>query len=300
MNSSLYSIRGTRLYVEHYNDEHEDALLYLHGGPGASCVDFCYHQAQALSRSLRVIALDQRGVLRSDPIHEDEPFGLNDIIQDLEELRHQLGISHWSLLGHSFGGYLAVRYALEYPSSIKKIIFEAPCFDALSAARSIVTNAKGYLEQANNQDGVELCGKYLDGNFTANELWNALGEVFHIMDKDLLYFRGITPKEYNEIVDSQISSNDLWVKNQIHSHKLQEEGLFFENLMPRLSELTQPTLLLTGQYDPVCCDVQQQAYLSNIRNGNIVLFENSAHFPRLEEPAKYTEEVLKFIQGVSE
>ncbi|QJD83251.1 hypothetical protein [Cohnella herbarum] len=69
MKSSLFSIRGTRLFVEQYNEECE------------------------------------WGVLRSDPILTDEPFGLNEIIKDLEELRIQLVISKWKLLVHSFGGY---------------------------------------------------------------------------------------------------------------------------------------------------------------------------------------------------
>ena len=294
---SMFSIRGTRLYVEQYNVECEEVLLYLHGGPGASCIDFCFYQAQVLSDSLRIIALDQRGVLRSDPIHEEEQFGLNEIIEDLEELRVQLGIISWNLLGHSFGGYLAVRYALLYPISIKRIIFETPCFDIQRATKSIISKAKARCIYNKNTKGIELCNLYLDGYYNAEELWNAMGNIFQLLgeDKDYIYFQGITPQQYNEIIQSQFITDELWSKNQIHNQKLQEEGLFFENLMPKLSELSQPTLLLTGEYDPVCCSEQQSAYLQEIKNGKIIKFEKSAHFPRLEEPQKYTNEVIEFI-----
>lgn len=297
MISSLISIRGTRLFVEQYNESCKEALLYLHGGPGASCLDFCYFQAKALSNSLRVITLDQRGVLRSDPIQESEAFGLNDIVKDLEELRIQLGISNWNVLGHSFGGLLAVRYAFDYPKSIKKIIFETPCFDIRSATRSIISKAKEHFINHQNQNGIEMCTMYLNGDYSAKELYSAIGEVFQFLGeaKDLLYFKGITPQQYNEIIQSQISSNDLWNKNQLHNQRLQEEGLFFENLIPKLSEISQPTILFTSAYDPVCCGVQQQAYIEEIQDGRIVNFERSAHFPRLEEADKYTNEVLKFI-----
>ncbi|WP_422657569.1 alpha/beta fold hydrolase [Paenibacillus sp. EC2-1] len=297
MKSSLLTIRGTRLYVEQYNEDCKVTLLYLHGGPGASCVDFCYYQAKALSNQLRVVAIDQRGVLRSDPIHKDEQFGIEDIINDLEELRIQLGINNWILLGHSFGGYLAVKYALDYPNSIRKIIFEAPCFDVRSATRSIISKAREHFEKNSNQDGIIQCNEYLDSEFTAGELWNSLGSVFELLgeDKDLLYFKGITPDDYEEIINSRISSNDMWNKNKIHNEKLQDEGKFFENQMPELSALTHPTMLITGSYDPVCCSDQQHAYLSNIRNGKVVEFKHSAHFPRLEEPNRYTNEVLNFI-----
>ncbi|CAH1207489.1 alpha/beta fold hydrolase [Paenibacillus sp. JJ-223] len=297
MSSSLFSIRGTRLFVEQYNEPCEEVLLYLHGGPGASCVDFCYFQAEALSDSLRVIAIDQRGVLRSDPIQANEHFGLNDIIEDLEELRKQMGIRRWSVLGHSFGGYLAVKYALSYPESIHKVIFETPCFDVKRATRSIISKAKEHFIHVQNQPGIEASNEYLHGNYKPNELWNALGDVFQLLgeDKNLLYFRQLTTHQYDEIMQSQASSNDMWSKNQVHSQKLQEEGLFFENLLPKLSGLTQPTLLLAGAYDPVCCGEQQRVYLEKVQDGRLVMFDRSAHFPRLEEPEKYTIEVLNFI-----
>jgi len=297
MNSSLYSIRGTRLYVEQYNEEAEEVLLYLHGGPGASCIDFCFYQAKELSRALRVIAIDQRGVLRSDPIYENEQFGIDDIIQDLEELRIQLGISKWNLLGHSFGGILAVKYAVEYPNVIKKIIFETPCFDTQSSTRSIISKARQHFIEHVHSDGTRECDKYLNGDFNPNEMWNAMGRIFQLLgeDKDLLYFKGLTPDEYNKIFQSQEHSEDLWSKNEIHHSKLQEEGKLFENLIPVLSLLSCPTLLMAGAFDPVCCTVQQHAYLQQVEDSRIIVFEKSAHFPRLEEPEKYTKEVLSFI-----
>ncbi|MCM3633568.1 alpha/beta fold hydrolase [Paenibacillus camelliae] len=297
MNSSKISIRGTQIYVEDYNSDCNEVLLYLHGGPGASCVDFSYYQAKALSKSLRVIALDQRGVLRSDPIGIDEQFGINDIIQDLEELRIQFNISKWTLLGHSFGGYLAAKYALIYPNSIEKIIFEAPCFDVLKATRSIISMAKNHSIKNRMADLADVCDYYLSENNSANVMWNALGEVFQVLgeDKDLLYLHSITPQRYNEIIESQICSNELWEKNIIHNQKLQDEGGFFEDLLPILPKISHPTLLLAGTYDPVCCGEQQSGYLNNIQNGQIINFERSAHFPRLEQPEKYTTEVLKFI-----
>ncbi|MBP2898879.1 alpha/beta hydrolase [Escherichia coli] len=297
MNSSLFSIRGTRIYVEDYNPECEEVLLYLHGGPGASCVDFCLFQAKALSASLRVIAIDQRGVLRSDPIGTNERFGINDLIDDLEDVRVHLNISRWTVLGHSFGGYLAVRYALDYPDSVKKIVFETPCFDVLRATKSIISTARIYCIKNQRSQGIELCNYYLNKDHSAKVMWNALGEVFQALgeDKDILYVHGITPQHYNEMIDSKISSNHMWDKNIIHNQKLQDKGEFFENLIPRLSEISQPTVLFTGAYDPVCCIEQQKGYLDHIKNGTIINFERSAHFPRLEEPEKYTTEVLKFI-----
>ncbi|WP_409294158.1 alpha/beta fold hydrolase [Peribacillus sp. SCS-26] len=106
-----------------------NALLYLHGGPGERCFDFSYHQGEVLGRNLYTVMLDQRGVCRSEAINESERFGLDDIIEDCESLRRCLGIRRWSVLGHSFGGFLALLYGAKYPDSVHKLIFEAPTFD---------------------------------------------------------------------------------------------------------------------------------------------------------------------------
>ncbi|MFC4404085.1 hypothetical protein [Gracilibacillus xinjiangensis] len=42
----LINIRENKLYIEELGKGNGETLLYLHGGPGASCIDFCYYQAK--------------------------------------------------------------------------------------------------------------------------------------------------------------------------------------------------------------------------------------------------------------
>ncbi|WIV21076.1 alpha/beta hydrolase [Paenibacillus polygoni] len=295
---SLLPIRGTRLYVEEYNNTGEEALLYLHGGPGASCVDFCYHQALALSEKVRVIAFDQRGVLRSDPISEGETFGIQDIIEDCEAIRIHLGIRQWTVLGHSFGGYVAFNYAVQYRNSVKRVIFETPYFDIKNSMTSFIQRALPIFQSLEHQEGIKECHRYIEGDFSASDLWNAWGEIGQQLGehRDHLYFKGMDPEVYNELVDQLVSPGELWEKGQIHINKLQEEGEFFKSVLPKLHKLTQPSLLITGVFDPVCTVEQQGAYRQQISAHSIVTFDNSAHFPRLEEPKKYQQAIINFIE----
>ncbi|WP_454190829.1 alpha/beta hydrolase [Paenibacillus sp. Marseille-Q7038] len=294
----LLPIRGTRLYVEEYNDTCDEALLYLHGGPGASCVDFCYFQAKELAGTVRVIALDQRGVLRSDPISAEEIFGLQDIIEDCEAIRNHLGIRQWTVLGHSFGGYVAFHYAVQYPSSVKKVIFETPSFDIKSSMRNFIQSAVPIFQSLNHQEGTQKCDQYLKGDFSASDLWNAWGEIGQQLGehRDYLYFKGMNPAVYNELVDQLVPPGELWEKGQIHINKLQIEGKFFKSLLSDLHKLTQPSLLITGIFDPVCTVEQQEAYRQQVPNHSIVSFDKSAYFPRLEEPEKYQQAIISFIK----
>ncbi len=110
------------IYYEIHGGTHLPVFLYLHGGPGAGSYDFIEHQSQRLSKFMRIIAIDQRGVLRSDPIEDDGSFGIFDLIRDCETIREYLGIEKWGIIGHSFGGYLAVQYQLHYPERVTQLL----------------------------------------------------------------------------------------------------------------------------------------------------------------------------------
>ncbi|CAG9621120.1 alpha/beta fold hydrolase [Sutcliffiella rhizosphaerae] len=281
----LINIRGKKLYVEQYGEQNKEVLLYLHGGPGASCLDFS-DQAEALSEKLRVIAIDQRGVLRSEPLQPDESFGIMDILEDCEELRNTLGINKWSLLGHSFGGYLALLYANSFPGSIQKILFEAPTFDIGLSMKNLFH----YASEKGHSTSI-----YLNEGSDAKELFAKWGEFCSTIgeyDKDLIYLHNITPDRLNQIygqVDGQ-----LWKQTQIHGKKLFQEGAIYQSGLQLLNEIPHSALLLSGKYDPVFCSIQSEKYLQN-KSNKLVTFEKSGHFPRLEETEKYGREVLQFL-----
>jgi|GEM_PF-287986 len=293
----LIAVRGTRLYVEMSGESKDAALLYLHGGPGASCIDFCWHQAGVLSAHMMVVALDQRGVLRSDPIREEETFGLEDIIKDCEALRVKLGIAKWTLLGHSFGAIVAFRYAVHYPQSVNKIIFETPCFDARASMRSLIAKAHEMYQALEHPEGAVLCNSYLSCSHTPLELWQAWGRIGQGLGakRDNIYFHGMDPDCYNSKIDLQITDASMWAKNRVHAAKLEAEGKFLDSLIPELFKLSHPSLLIAGRFDPVCCETQRQAYMEKVKGGRMVVFEESGHFPRLEEPERYAQEVIQFV-----
>ena len=126
-------------------------MLFIHGGPGGIGVaDFIQYQGERLLKSFKVIAPEQRGVWRFQPILDEEHISLEDIIEDFEELRKKLHINKWSLLSHSFGGYLAVLYANLYPNSIEYMIYECPSFDLALSERSMLKEAANELVELGN------------------------------------------------------------------------------------------------------------------------------------------------------
>ena len=70
-----------------------------------------------------------------------------------------------------------------------------------------------------------------------------------------------------------------------------------DNFLPMLAKIPAPMLLLNGKYDPACTKNQIEYIMSNTQNVTQAIFENSAHFPRLEEARKYTNTVLGFLRS---
>lgn len=83
---ALIEVESKKIYIEEYGKENKETIVYFHGGPGASCLDFI-NQAKALGTKFHVISFDQYGVMRSESIKENESFGMYDHIELIDKLR---------------------------------------------------------------------------------------------------------------------------------------------------------------------------------------------------------------------
>jgi proline iminopeptidase len=97
-----------------------EACFVLHGGPG---LDHSYFKPwlSPLAETMQLIYVDHRGTGRSERVPL-ETCTIEQMADDLEELRKLLGIEKVSLLGNSFGGMWALVYATRYPESVSRLI----------------------------------------------------------------------------------------------------------------------------------------------------------------------------------
>jgi proline iminopeptidase len=293
----MIEIRGKRLYVEDDGPTEAPALLYLHGGPGTSCYDFSSYQCERLSGHLRLIALDQRGVLRSDPLSDDEPFGLSDVIEDCEALRTQLSVTKWSVLGHSFGGYLAVRYALAYSDGIDRLLFETPSFDLQSSARSLLRGASAQFAAIGDQEHAEACVAAASANEGAQATWETMTRLLRELGprRNHLYVHG-PDKHFFERLETQAPfPYEWWSRAEAFQRRLYAEGRVFESLIPRLSQLVPPVLLITGRFDLVTPEDQVAGLLGSVPGARREKFEQSSHFTHVEEADRFAATVVAFV-----
>lgn len=296
MEGNFIEVRGTRLYVEIHGDRNAPALLYLHGGPGESCYEFMLHQSRRLSDKLRFIGIDQRGVWRSDAIEEDESLKLQDLVEDCEALREHLDIQRWSVLGHSFGGFLGVLYASYYPKSVECLILEGPTFDFNKSFRNWLRKAAHLYESIGKPDKAQECLSAADGSQSPDETLHAFMELGQgLGELRMKVYTPNTGNNYTTMVYSNSEVKEFGRRSGLHFSKLIAEGRIFDSLLPILKDLSPPSLLIKGRHDPVICEEQTQAFVQNAKNGFLKIYEESGHLPHFEEPDRFAADVIQFV-----
>jgi proline-specific peptidase len=102
-------------------------LVLLHGGPGSP--SYYLEPLEALGEDRRVIVYDQLGAGRSDAPDESSLWTVENFVEDLHRLTTQLGLGRFHLLGHSWGGVLALAYLDAHPGHVASLVMASPLVD---------------------------------------------------------------------------------------------------------------------------------------------------------------------------
>jgi proline iminopeptidase len=294
--AGLVRVNGTRLYVDDRGSEDAPALLYLHGGPGLGCHDFMTVQGDRLARSMRVIGVDQRGVLRSDGLPAATPLTVDLLIDDVEALRAHLGLDSWHVLGHSAGGCYALVYATRHPRAVDGAVFDCPCWDCDLTDRHRLPHAARLLSASGQHDAAARC-RQLAAQQTriqaADRTWEvmqALGDAYG----SLFYAAPDAARRAEDILaDADFSDEEL---SRGRSHEALMETLYRSHLH-LLDALTAPTLLCRGRDDLVTSPDVVDHYSQRAAGGAVHTFQRSAHFAYLEEPDEYATVISSFVRA---
>lgn len=109
---------GHQLYWERHGTPGAEPILFLHGGPGGRSDS--HHLEFFDERCFDIILFDQRGSGRSIPHGELQHNNTRRCVEDIEALRQHLGFEKISLLGVSWGSWLAIQYQQRYPEAVLK------------------------------------------------------------------------------------------------------------------------------------------------------------------------------------
>lgn len=151
-----FQSNAQEIYSNSFGDVKNPAIIFLHGGPGFNSINFEITTAQVLAeKGYFVIVYDRRGEGRS--VDNSAQFTYKQTIDDLHSLFKKHNIKKASLIGHSFGGIVATKFANTYPDVVSSIIFAAAPIRMQSVFKNIINTARPHYEK--KKDSMNL--KYI-------------------------------------------------------------------------------------------------------------------------------------------
>lgn len=266
-------------------------IIVLHGGPSFDH-NYLLPDLDRLATGFRLIYYDQRGRGKSAQNVQPAEVTIQSEMADLETLRASMGLEHVVLLGHSWGGLLALEYALRHPERVSHLIL-------LNPAPASHDDGELFVRERDKMagDGVELL-RALESRpgFAEGDDFEARADYYRT------YFRSTLRSP--DLLDRLIENLRLgWTKEGVLKAGAIGQRLWHEayesdgyTLLPQLTQLSIPTLVLRGDYDfiPQACATH---IADAIPGAQFVVIPDCGHFSYLERPDKVRQALTAFFQA---
>lgn len=268
----MIDINNTQLYYDRIGSG--PALLFLHGGFG---MDSSYFRPylDPISQHFDCIFLDVRGNGRSAALPTDQ-ITISHILKDLEELRTQLGISKWTVAGHSGGGLLAGSYAIAHPTSTHRVIL-------LGSFGRIPFKAPEWIAAPKKFNQPKAQAAF-------NQFWKGI-----TTDADYrTACMGIAPLFFANPAKADFSTLSKVIYRIVPFNAMfDNHGTV--NLIPQLKTLQRPLMAIHGRCDWRVPFSEAELVATTVPHGRFLLLEDAGHFPFFEKPTECCDAIRDFV-----
>jgi len=236
------------------------AILILHGWSGSS--DSWISVQEILAKAgFKVICPDLPGCGKSPP--PTEPWGMDEYINLISNFTKQVSLEQFSLIGHSFGGGLAVKFAAFFPEKIKKLIL-------LDAA--VVRTERLSLRQKFARFLAKMSYAFTRIPFFEKTIFSMIRPLVYKIAgvRDYYQSKGVMRETFKKI--------------------------FKEDLSQYLPKVKTPTLIVWGKRDSTLPVEDGFLMQKEIFNSQIEIIEEADHSPHRKTPEKLAEIILHFLR----
>ncbi len=264
-------------------------MLVLHGGPGANHEYMEIFANELPEHGIEVHMYDQLGSYYSDQPNDTNLWNVERFREEVEEVRKYLGLEQFFLCGQSWGGMLAIEYALKYQHSLKGLI--------ISNMTASIPNYVKHINTLRDQLPTELVStmkRYEAANQFEDPEYLALVNE-HLYNKHICRlnpwpeavvrgFAHINPAVYNTmqgpnefIVTGTFKDWDRW--SDLHQIKV-------------------PTLLVVGRHDSMAVeDIEEMGH--RIPDSRVHICENGSHLSMWDDTESYFGSIRQFVTDVN-
>jgi proline-specific peptidase len=262
-------------------------LLCLHGGPGFTWDSFEPLEAIAAT-GRRVVFYDQLGAGNSDDPHDPSLYTVESYVEEVDVIRRALDLDRVHVLGHSWGGMLAMEYALTQPAGLVSLILAdtaASIPEWESETRRLVAELPEEIQEAIRTN--EAAGTTDSPEYGEALLAFSRRHLGRRMEPRPDCLARIDDKFGDEVYETMWGPSEWNVTGTLKGWDVTD----------RLGEIHVPTLVLGGRYDEATPAITEALH-RGIRGSEWVIFENSGHFPHLEETGRYLSVLSDFLERV--
>ncbi|HEY5771397.1 MAG TPA: alpha/beta hydrolase, partial [Chitinophagaceae bacterium] len=238
-------------------------VIFLHG------ITDSWHSFESvlanLPSSIHAFAISQRGHGDSErPVQNYTP---KDFAADIAEFIKQKNLDRAFIVGHSMGGVNVQQFAIDYPELTKGLVI----IDSDPIFKNNPGMPEFYQEVLKLEGAIDR--KFMD-DFQKATLADPIDSAY-----------------YNLLVDEGIK-----VPSSVFKAAL--EGLMNVDFTEQLKQITAPALIFWGNKDAFCTFKGQEILVNNIKNSKLIVYGNTGHALHWEEPKKFSEDLVNFIDNV--
>jgi len=270
-------------------------LLLLHGGPGGTHEVFDCFDGYFPAEGIEYIYYDQLGSYYSDQPSDTALWTIERFVDEVEQVRMALGLDkdNFYLLGQSWGGILAMEYALEHQDKLKGLIISNMMASGPEYTRYVKEVLGPQMDPVVLEEVMAIESR---GDFSNPRYMELLMEHFyteHLLRMPLeqwpqsvnLAFRHMNPEVY------------VYMQGPSEFGLVGDVVLKDWDVSEKLSGIRVPTLVIGATYDTM--DPEHLKWMSEqVEHGRFLLCPNGSHLSQYDDQKTYMRGVIQFMKDV--
>jgi pimeloyl-ACP methyl ester carboxylesterase len=250
---------GIRVHFAEHGSASGTPVVFLHGWPDSW---FSFSQVlPRLPRTVRAIAPDQRGFGESD--HPESGYTLPELAADAVALLDALDIECATIVGHSYGSFVAREVAIAHPQRVTALVLIGTGFSTWTPVT----------------EGLQAA---------LRKLPDPIPEPFAREFQASTAYRPLPPEFFDRIVVESLKiPARLW--------PVMIDSLVGYDATARLGKLRTPTLLLWGDHDALFSRAEQDRFLASVPGAHLKVYEETGHCPNWERPDDVAADISSFM-----
>jgi len=282
-----------KVWTKRFGNNPKTKILLLNGGPGGTHEYFECFENFLPKDGVEFIYYDQLGCGYSDNPNDTAYWDLDRFVEEVEQVRKALNLdkNNFYLLGHSWGGILAMQYTLKYQDNMKALVIS-----------NMMSSCPDYGKYANEVLAKQFDKPVLDSiramearnDFSNPQYMGLLQPYFY--EKHIL--RMPSANWPDPVVRSFAKMNQsLYVTMQGPSEFGISGRLTNWDVKAQLPKITIPTLVIGAQHDTM--DPEHMKWMSTqVKNGSFLLCPNGGHMAMYDDQETYFNGLIGFVKNV--